>query len=334
MSDTVSLPSRIKGAIYGLATCDALGGPVEFKARGSFDKVTTMQPNDNFKIPAGCFTDDTSMALCLAHALLDNDGRSNVIDQVENYISWWQRGYQSSTGTCFDMGILTQSALELWVSQLRRTGPGSRAPKDALASIQQRITESFSDDSFCGNGSLMRVLPVALVARSEAEAVDLAATSSLPTHPHLRCVHACSLYTGLAYQTLNGICKDELATSLAKSVSDTPLDSALKERLQDYRVRGDWQARPSDEISSSGYVVDSIEAALWSFFSTDTFEEGAVLAVNLGDDADTVGAIYGGIAGAYYGFDAIPEQWRRDLRRKDLLDEVVRKLFLHREKGT
>lgn len=333
MSNPGSLPSRIKGAIYGLATCDALGGPVEFKARGSFPKVTNMQANDNFDLPPGCFTDDTSMALCLAHALLDNDGQSDTIDQVERYISWWQQGYQSSTGTCFDIGITTQSALKSWDSQLRGTKAGSRARKDALASIQQRIIEYFSDDSFCGNGSLMRVIPVSLVARSEAEAVDLAAASSLPTHPHLRCVHACSLYAGLAYQALNGISKDDLAISLAKSVSDTPLDSVLKERLQDYRVREDWQARPSDEISSTGYVVDSIEAALWAFFNTDTFEDGAILAVNLGDDTDTVGAIYGGLAGAYYGFDAIPEQWRRDLRRKDLVDEVVQKLLLHREKA-
>lgn len=333
MSDPISLPSRITGAIYGLAICDALGGPVEFKARGSFPKVTNMQPNHNFNLPAGCFTDDTSMALCLAHALLDNDGRSDTIDQVENYISWWREGFQSSTGACFDIGITAQCTLTRWDSLLRKKNQGLRARKDVRAFIQQSIIDTFSNEDFCGNGSLMRVLPVSLVARSEAEAVDLAAATSLPTHPHSRCVHACSLYAGLAYQALNGILKDDLAISLAKSVSNTPLDPVLKQRLQDYHVRENWQAKPSDEISSTGYVVDSLEAALWAFFNTETFEDGAILAVNLGDDADTVGAIYGGMAGAYYGFDAIPEQWHRDLRRKDLLDEVVRKLLLHREKA-
>jgi len=333
MSATVPLPSRIKGAIYGLATCDALGGPVEFKARGRFPKVTDMQPNDNFGLPPGCFTDDTSMALCLAHALLDHDGQSDTLEQVQNYLLWWQQGYQSSTGNCFDMGMSTQRALETWDSRLGGTKAGSRARKDAVEFIQKRITDYFSDENFCGNGSLMRVLPVSLVARSKAEAVDLAAASSLPTHPHLRCVHACSLYASLAYQALNGTAKDELATSLAEAISETPLESVLKERLQDYRVRGDWQAKSSDEIDSSGYVVDSIEAALWAFFNTGSFEDGAILAVNLGDDADTVGAIYGGIAGAFYGYDAIPARWLQDMKRKDLLDDVVQKLLVHREKA-
>jgi ADP-ribosyl-[dinitrogen reductase] hydrolase len=349
MSESASLSSRIKGAIFGLAICDALGGPVEFKARGSFPKVTNMQANKTYHLPAGCFTDDTSMALCLAHALVDNNGQSKTIDQVQRYIAWWLTGDQSSTGTCFDIGISTEQTLESWNNGLRKEydglKPDSPAAEDALASIQQRIIESFSDDCFCGNGSLMRVLPVSLVARSEADVVGLAAASSLPTHPHLRCVHACSLYSALAYRALNGASKDELAIRLGESVmdhhhpparsntSDTPLEPVLRERLQRYRVRKDWQARSSDDIRSTGYVVDSLEAALWAFFNTDTFEDGAILAVNLGDDADTVGAIYGGLAGAYYGFEAVPEQWLQDLRRKDLLDGVVQKILLHREKA-
>lgn len=348
MSESIPLSSRIKGAIFGLAICDALGGPVEFQARGSFPKVTSMKANDNFDLPAGCFTDDTSMALCLAHALVDSNGQSKTVDQVEKYIAWWRKGYQSSTGRCFDIGMSTHRALAGWNEQLREEydglKPDSPAREVALASIQQQIIESLSDECFCGNGSLMRVLPVSLVARSEADAVDLAAASSLPTHPHLRCVHACSLYAALVYQALNGASKDELAISLGESVvedhhpppprsdkSDTPLDPVLRERLQIYRERKDWQARSSDEIHSTGYVVDSLEAALWAFFNTDTFEDGAILAVNLGDDADTVGAIYGGLAGAYYGFEAVPEQWYRDLLRKDLLDAVVQKILLHRE---
>src|ERR1700712_2530816 len=114
MPELVSQASRVKGAIYGLAVCDALGGPVEFKSRGSFKQVTAMLPNDNFGLPAGCFTDDTSMALCLAHSLLDCDGNSNTVDQVRKYISWFRDGYMSSVGICFDIGVSTQSTLTLW----------------------------------------------------------------------------------------------------------------------------------------------------------------------------------------------------------------------------
>lgn len=137
----------------------------------------------------------------------------------------------------------------------------------------------------------------------------------------------------MAYQALNGVSKDELATSLAGSIAEQQdqLDRVLKERLQRYQTRQDWQTRPSEQIRSSGYVVDSLEAALWAFFSTDTFEEGGVTVVNLGDDADTVGTIYGGLAGAFYGVEAVPEQWRSDMQRKDLLEGIVRKLVAHRE---
>lgn len=338
MSTPESLTSRIQGAIYGLATCDALGAPVEFQTRGSFPKVTSMQPNDNFGLSAGCFTDDTSMALCLAHSLVDNHGQTSTVDQVQKYIAWWKQGYQSSTGRCFDIGMSTERALDIWNEQLIEAGfdglkPESAARDDVVASIQRQVSDTLCAESFCGNGSLMRVIPVSLVARSQAEAVQLAAASSLPTHPHPRCVQACSLYTAMAYQALNGVSKDELATSLAGSIAEQQdqLDRVLKERLQRYQTRQDWQTRPSEQIRSSGYVVDSLEAALWAFFSTDTFEEGGVTVVNLGDDADTVGTIYGGLAGAFYGVEAVPEQWRSDMQRKDLLEGIVRKLVAHRE---
>ncbi|EXJ90523.1 hypothetical protein A1O1_03626 [Capronia coronata CBS 617.96] len=341
MPENPSLSSRVRGSFVGLAVCDALGGPVEFKKRGEFPKVTTMLPNESCGIGPGYFTDDTSMALCLAHSLVDCHGRSNLVDQVRRYIDWWKKGYMSSTGTSFGIGVSTASTLEQWSSELEarynQLQADSMEAQEAVRAIQKNIRDAFLEEKFCGNGSLMRVLPAALVARSEPEAVELARESSLPTHPHLRCVHACMIYASLVYQALNGATKSELAVSLGETmndasgnISDYPLEPALKQRLERYRTLGDWEATASEDIRSTGYVVDSLEASLWSFFKTDGFEDGAILAVNLGDDADTVGAIYGGLAGAFYGVDAIPDRWRQDLQRMDLVDEAVEKILAFR----
>lgn len=343
---SLAFSSRARGAFVGLAVCDALGAPVEFKMRGTFPKVTDMLPNANFGLGPGFFTDDTSMALCLAHSLVDCHGESKVVDQVCRYIDWWKTGYMSSTGNSFDIGVSIRLALDVWSRELAtakydQLPPDSVEAEDALRTIERIIDESFSADKFCGNGSLMRVLPAALVARSEPEAVELARESSLPTHPHLRCIHACMIYATLVYQALNGASKTELAVSLGETVndddeaetnvSDYPLEPVLKERLKRYQTLGDWEATAAEEIRSTGYVVDSLEAALWAFFKTDGFEEGAVLAVNLGDDADTVGAIYGGLAGAFYGVEAVPERWIREVQRLELVEEAVQKILAFRE---
>lgn len=304
-----------------------------------------MLPNDNFGIDQGSFTDDTSMALCLAHSLADCRGEANTVDQVRKYLAWWQTGYMSSTGSCFDIGASTRSSLAHWAEHLENDynhlKPDSPAAVEALCAFERRIHERYSQENLCGNGSLMRVLPAALVARSEPDAVRLAQQSSMPTHPHPRCVHSCMIYAALVYQALNGASKSELAASLHESLmdspnktSDSPIEPALRERLGDYRSIVDWQSTASRSIRSTGYVVDSLEASLWAFFSTDGFEEGAIRVVNLGDDADTVGAIYGGLAGAFYGTAAVPERWVREMKRMDLVDDVVRKLLTHREQYT
>ncbi|OAP59989.1 hypothetical protein AYL99_04991 [Fonsecaea erecta] len=340
MPAPVSFSSRVRGALFGLAVCDALGGPVEFKPRGSFDRLTQMLPNDNFGLPPGCFTDDTSMTLCLAQSLLECGGQSNIVDQVEKYISWWRNGYMSSVGRCFDIGVSTRSALEMWDSFLHLGNRDASPPVEAThRAILKKITFSFGKDEYCGNGSLMRVLPAALVASSEPDAVLLAHESSLPTHPHPRCVHACMIYSALVLQALSGASKTELAVSLAESVreipsnvSDTPIEPVLAERMGKYRTLEDWEKTTAESIRSTGYVVDTLEASLWAFFNTDTFEEAAILSVNLGYDADTVGAICGGLAGAYHGFEAIPESWLREMKKTDILDEVAQKIVDHRNR--
>lgn len=342
--DSIAVSSRIRGALLGLATCDALGGPVEFKPRGSFLPVTTMEPNQNFGLPAGCFTDDTSMALCLAHSLVECEGHSSAADQVRRYIRWWRDGYLSSVGQCFDIGVSTRNALGMWEEGLRNVvhdNDDDEEGEDVFRELETKVTQQFSGESSCGNGSLMRVLPCALVARSEPEAARLAAQSSMPTHPHMRCVHACMLYAALVYQALNGATKSQLAMSLGETVtetppsniSDDPLEDALRSRLARYCTLADWEGTPTTSIRSTGYVVDSLEAALWAFFTTDSFADAAVRAVSLGDDADTIGAICGGLAGAVYGDNMIPAEWVKGMKRVDLIDEVVHMIIEYRERA-
>ena len=334
------MASRVKGAIYGLAVCDALGGPVEFKARGSFAQVTTMLPNANFGLPAGCFTDDTSMMLFLAHSLLEFDGQSNVVDQVKKYIAWWRDGFMSSVGECFDIGVSTQSALALWETLL---DPGGRHDTPLMEEVDRailkKVSHHFADEKYCGNGSLMRVLSAALIASSVSNAINVARESSAPTHPHLRCVNSCMAYAWLVQHALDGVEKEELALGLSKWINDipsdlseAPMDTVLVERIGRYQSLQDWTDTPIESIRSTGYVVDTLEASLWAFFRSISFADAAIKAVNLGDDADTVGAICGGLAGSYYGFEAIPEDWLLKMKKKELLDELVERIIAHKSR--
>ncbi|KAL8896235.1 MAG: hypothetical protein Q9207_007809, partial [Kuettlingeria erythrocarpa] len=173
----------------------------------------------------------------------------------------------------------------------------------------------------CGNGALMRVAPVGLVFHAdEAKAMEYARLSSQVTHPYPTNAEACMVYTKMIAATFTGSSKTDLASIVADWAFEDP---DLKSRFEKYGDLRSWKEVESDRISSSGYVVHSLEASLWGFFTTDSFEEGALRVVNLGDDADTVGAIYGGIAGAFYGVEAIPLKWLSKLEAKDMVDAVV-----------
>lgn len=323
-----SLQSRVRGALFGLATCDALGGPVEFKTRGTFPQIRDMKPNPTFSLPAGCFTDDTSMTLCLAQSLIDSQG-FDAQDQVQKYIAWFLKGYMSSVPErgCFDIGVGTRAVLMAWNGHFKENGYGkSGSSARAVTEDGQRMINSrFEKESYCGNGSLMRVLPIALAfyAIGIDEAISRAKESSQVTHPHSRCQEACSLYTQLVVNVLQGADKGALAEIVATArIEDEP----LRDRLQRYQDLDSWGQQVESNIRSTGYVIDTLEAALWAFFTTESFEDGAIRAVNLGDDADTVGAVYGGLAGAYHGFDAIPARWLKPLTQKDLLQQVCQGL--------
>jgi ADP-ribosyl-[dinitrogen reductase] hydrolase len=293
----IPLIDRYRGSLMGLAVGDALGASVEFMPPGTFPPLTDMIGGGPFDLMAGEWTDDTSMAVCLAESLLERGG-FDPADQLGRYLRWYREGYRSSTGTCFDIGNAVRQALE----RFEATGCaycGSADPRTA------------------GNGSLMRLAPVPLFyARDPLAALVWSAESSRTTHGAVEAVDACRYYAALLVGAVNGVAKDEL---LGDRYSPVPgyWDAHPLALAVDEVARGSY--RTAGKIVGSGYVVRSLEAALWAFQSTETFANGCLAAANLGDDADTTAAIYGQLAGAYYGMDAIPADWHGIIAMRGLI---------------
>lgn len=295
----MTLTSRYLATLLGLATGDALGTTVEFSPRGSFPPVTTMTGGGPFNLKPGLWTDDTSMALCLAESLITKNA-FNPADQMARYLNWWQWGYLSSTGTCFDIGMTVRTAL------------------DKFADTGNPYSGDTSPDT-AGNGSLMRLAPVVLFAYPDVEdAIRLAADSSRTTHGAPEAVESCQLFAALLCGALAGTSKQDLLASIAYQ----PSEPKLKEL-----ATGNFIAKQEAQIRGTGYCVDSLEASLWCFFNTDSFEAAVLRAANLGDDADTTAAITGQIAGAYYGVAAIPPAWLAPLAMRDEIEEMATKLL-------
>lgn len=287
------LANRFRGALLGLAAGDALGTSLEFQPRPASNVITNIVGGGPFKLEPGQWTDDTSMALCLAHSLLRRSA-FNEQDQMDLYVAWWKDGAFSSTGKCFDIGKATAAALEKYLE----TG-------DPMAGND--------DPRSAGNGSLMRLAPVVLFYASEPrDAIRFSAESSKTTHAALEAVDACRLFAAMLLGAIYGETKTTILSPLYAPVTKYWEMHPLCESIA--RVsQGSYKNKSRDQIKSSGYVVESLEAALWSFHNSDSFEEGAIKAVNLGGDADTVGAIYGQLAGAYYGETGIPINWIKEL---------------------
>lgn len=285
------------GVLIGLAVGDALGTTVEFKARDSFEPITDMTGGGPFNLEVGQWTDDTSMALCLAESLI-KDGFS-LKGQLNKYLDWFNNGYLSSTGECFDIGHNTLRSLKEFKEN------GKLPPERERAA---------------GNGSLMRLAPVPMYYKDDFEkAVYYSGQSSLTTHNNPMAVDACRFYGGLLQQAIQGKNKEELLRGKACQLE--MVDEVKKIAAGSYRDKNRAQ------ISSSGFVLHTIEASLWSFYRTDSFKDAVLKAVNLGDDADTVGAITGQLAGAYYGLEDIPDKWVSVLAKKEFFFDLIKRLY-------
>jgi ADP-ribosylglycohydrolase len=244
-----------------------------------------------FHLAPGQWTDDTSMALCLAESLIACRGM-NPKDQMERYHRWWREGYLSSNGKCFDIGSTVRTAL----TTFEKTGNPLSGSTDPFSA---------------GNGSLMRLAPGPMFFHRDArQAIEQSGESSRTTHGAITAVDACRYFGALLWGALNGAAKNDLLSDFYSPDPGCWEEKPLIPEIADIAA-GSYKRKEPPEIKGTGYVVQSLEAALWAFHKGGSFEEGCLLAVNLGNDADTTGAIYGQIAGAYYGERGIPEEWRK-----------------------
>jgi ADP-ribosyl-[dinitrogen reductase] hydrolase len=293
-------PDRFRGCLLGLAAGDAVGTSAEFMPRGSFPLITGMQGGGPFSLNPGEWTDDTSMALCLAHSLVEVGG-FDAADQMRRYCDWQERGYMSSNGRCFDIGITVSRALE----RFRRTGePFSGSPDPCTA----------------GNGSIMRLAPIPMALHGQPELLDQwCADSSRTTHAASECLEACVLLGRMLQRALLGESKEQIL------FSEPPQDfSQTTIRLL---AEGHYRAHAPEDLHGNGYVIRSLEAALWCFWTTDSFEQAILTAANLGEDANTTAAVCGQLAGAHYGARGLPPQWIETLVQTDLVLDLADELM-------
>jgi len=301
-----------KSSIMGVVVGDALGCPVQFESRETVAKhpVTGMRGYGTFNLPPGSWTDDSSLTL----ALLESIRRTGCIDYtdiMDNFVKWLDGGEFTPYGYAYDIGRGTMSA----INRYKRYHKPHKA-----GNIDERSN---------GNGSLMRIMPAVLYcidnALSSDEAIDIIHKVGGLTHAHIRSNIACGLYYFMAAAVLNGDdnLTGRLQAGLDKGFAFYEQYLADHENLEYYdrlRELSSFMALPENSIRSSGYVVDALEAAVWALANSGSFVEALLEAVNLGDDTDTVGAIAGGLAGLYYGYDAIPEDWLAAIQRREWIE--------------
>jgi len=321
---------RILGSLIGLAVGDALGASVEFRPRQYLVEhpVHDMMTGGTWGLRAGQWTDDTSMALCLAASLITYRG-FNPYDQLVRYKWWYKHGYLSSTGQCFDIGNATRAALEEFYRRqnelkrklkLRTDSEVDQLPIEALK--KAKFDVYCSRPGVAGNGALMRLAPVPLFFYQEPTlAVELSGRSARLTHGDDVAVDACRYYGALIVAAVRGESKEKLLSEDFYEVHQNWFGSQSLHRDIVSIARGSFKRQGGYKagIRGKGHIVWTLEAALWAFWSTDSFDRGALDAVNLGDDTDTTAAIYGQLAGACYGYPNIPPKWVNKLYANELI---------------
>ena len=274
---------KLRDAVYGFCLGDALGVPYEFRKRGSFE-AKDMVGYGSHEMPEGTWSDDSSMMLATCLSIKIN-GKLDLEDIMKKFWLWYDKGYYTPFGECFDVGITTANVLRNYGDR------GEILPEKSFYSN--------------GNGSLMRILPLIFLPVTKS---DIYKTSAL-THGHEISLRACQLYVEIGKKLLKG-------EDLAQILKNLKLDEVF------FRLSS-LQALPEEEIKSSGYVVDSLEACLWSILKSKSYEETVLRAVNLGEDTDTIAALAGGLAGIIYGYDSFPESWLNKLKGKDFIESCL-----------
>jgi ADP-ribosylglycohydrolase len=292
---------RARGALMGLACGDAVGTTLEFKAPGTFTPIDDMVGGGPFRLEPGQWTDDTSMALCLAESIVDRNA-NDLVDQLRRYLAWREHGYLSSNGRCFDIGGTTSHQL----TRFAKTG--------------QAIDPDI-DEECAANGSLMRLAAVPIRwHRDLEETAEQSAESSRSTHAAARPVDACRVLGAMTSALIRGDdASDVFDAGFWQWGTLHPAVEAI--------ARGSWRTKEPPAIRGSGYCVDALEAAIWAVHGAEDFRTAILRAANLGDDADTTAAIAGQIAGARWGLSGIPQRWRDRLTMADRFVSLADALY-------
>ena len=304
--------------IMGVVVGDALGCPVQFESREEVARhpVTGMRGYGTFNLPEGSWTDDSSLTIALLESIR-RVGEIDLDDIMGNFMKWLYDGEFTPYGESYDIGRGTMQA----INRYKKNRKAKKCGGD----------EEWNN----GNGSLMRIMPACLYCSvmessgmySDRDAIDVIHSVGGLTHAHIRSNIACGLYFFMAKYILfrEGSLQESILEGLTQGFAFYESYLADKENLHYYDRLKDLEAfksLPADKIKSTGYVVDALEAAVWSLITTDSFDQALLKAVNLGDDTDTVGAIAGGLAGLYYGYDSIPEDWLSAIKRREWIEEM------------
>ena len=297
---------RYRGCLLGLAAGDAYGAPYESSSRGVVpaDGMTGGGPHG---LQPGQWTDDTSMALCLAESLIEKNGFDQT-DQMLRYMNWYVHGHMSSTGRCFGVGNTTSQALEHFIKTCEISG----RPSDMRGE---------------GNGSIMRLAPVPMFyAKDMGYATEMSGASSMITHGSMVPIDACRYLGSIIAGILRGMEKTEVLADAFEPEPGYWTDYMLVDEIEMIRL-GTYRYRDDADITGSGHAPKSLEAALWAFHNTDSFKDGCRMVVGLGEDTDTTAAIFGQMAGAYYGVDGIPDSWLSSLTDLEMITSMADRLY-------
>jgi ADP-ribosylglycohydrolase len=298
---------RQRGALIGLAVGDALGAPIEFQPPMSFMEVTDFSYGGPHGLDPGQWTDDTSMALALADSIAKAGW--DLDDQARRYVAWYENGEYSVIGRCFDIGFTTLDAL----NRFRQSGDARTSGDPA--------------EHASGNGSIMRLAPVPvrfanLYPDQIEELGRMAEESSLTTHASPQCRSACRYMAVVIAGLIHGVERQQVLDPAWPALRELNDIGPLHKEVADVAA-GSFREKEPSEIQGSGYVVQSLEAALWAFHKAGDFREAVLAAVNLGDDADTTGAVCGQLAGAFWGESGIPIEWREGLDQRQMIESAL-----------
>ena len=287
----------------GLAVGDAVGTTNEFKVAGTFKPITDMVGGGPFLLKPGQWTDDTSMALCIADSLLAK-GHYDSFDVMERYQRWFSKGYRSSTDRCFDIGGQVRAALFDFEHE-------------------QRVPVTAKRSNRAGNGAIMRLAPVVIAGFEHREIREIVVTAGLSareTHYSVEAEAATEVFAALLVGALLGWAPEHIINVGWASTGPAFDEMAARVISTDPAERASW------ESETSGYIVHGLRLAVHGLLDFPSFKDATLAIANMGGDSDTNAAIYGQLGGAFYGIEAIPASWRSTLHQGEEIDALARAL--------